>query len=94
MDCTNTMYCWTPGTDKVALIPWPDRAGRSAAYQRTAGACFSHQHDASFQERQVIVLADALAMIVRDKCDPKAVHLALMGLEEYASAMAEDMPRP
>lgn len=93
MNCTNTMYCWTPGTAQVALVPWPDPERKSRKYESSLGACMSSMHEMTFEERQITLLADAMAMIVRDKCDPLAVHRALMGLEEYSAAMAPDMPQ-
>ena len=39
----------------------------------------------------IVLFADAMAMICRDKCDPMKVHNALMLIEEYADVLATDM---
>ena len=39
----------------------------------------------------IVLLADALAMICRDKCDPMTVHTALMAIAEYADAVPTDL---
>ena len=39
----------------------------------------------------IVLLADAMAMICRDKCDPMAVHNALMAIKEYADVIPTDM---
>ena len=88
----NTMLCWNPGTSEVALVPWPDEGRQSEGYERTALACTSSVREMTVTERTAIVYIEAIHLIVRDKCDPMAVHAALLGLSEYADALAEDMP--
>lgn len=88
----NTMLCWNPGTSEIALVPWPDVDRRSEGYTRTALACTSSVHEMTGAERTAIVYIEAIHLIVRDKCDPMAVHAALLGLSEYVGALACDMP--
>jgi len=40
----------------------------------------------------MIVFVEAMHLIVRDRCDPQAVHRALLGLDEYRSGCSDDMP--
>ena len=42
-------------------------------------------------ERTAFVLAEAMLLIVRDRCDPKKVHQAMLGVEEYRDAMPADV---
>lgn len=86
------MLCWNPGTDEVALAKWPDERGLSQRYAMTHLACWSYVRRATFDERKAIVFIEAMHLIIRDGCDPQAVHRALLGLEEYRDGCARDMP--
>jgi len=87
---TNTMICWNPGGD-VALFDWPDADRASRQYQRANGACNSFVQYMDFEQRKLLVFTTAIMIIVRDNCDPQAVHQALLGLEEYASELPGGM---
>lgn len=87
-DATNTILCWNLGGE-VRLIPWP-AGGRARGFEVSTLACFDHVRTADFKDRQVAVLAEALAAIVRDGCNPNEVHQACMGLDEYRAAMPAD----
>lgn len=87
-DATNTMLCWNPGAE-VRLVPWPAR-GQARDLDVSTLACLDRVREADFRDRQVAVLAEALAAIVRDGCDPAEVHRACMGLDEYRAAMPEE----
>jgi hypothetical protein len=82
-DATNHMLCWTPGTDQVALIPWPDTISLSDAYHCSTLACWSGAQEASLEKRIKWVFIEATHLIVHDGCDPAAVHKALSELDEY-----------
>jgi hypothetical protein len=89
----NTMVCWNPKTDEVALIPWPDSHGLGDKYRMSALACYSHvQEMSSFIERKAMAFIEAMHLIIRDGCAPMAVHNAMLGLEEYRDGCADDMP--
>lgn len=88
----NTMVCWNPGTDQVALIPWPDTQGVGDKYMMSALACYSHVQEMSFVKSKAMAFIQAIHLIVRDKCDPMAVHNAMLGLEEYRDGCSYDMP--
>ena len=85
------MLCWNPGAD-VALIPWPDLTGASQRYECSTLACNAEFHKMTAEQRKLAVFVEAMHLIVRDKCDPQAVHGALLGLQEYRDGMAPDMP--
>lgn len=86
-NATNTMLCWNPGTDQVALVPWPGNHN----YACDTLACWGYIRDMDFEQRKTIVFIEAVILIVRDKCDPQAVHKALMGLDEYRDGLPEEM---
>lgn len=86
------MLCWNPGSAEVALIPWPDFRNLSEPYSRSSLAAFSDLHDMDFSERRAKVFVEALHLIVRDGCEPAAVHRALSALAEYRDGCADDMP--
>lgn len=88
-DATDTMLCWNPGGE-VRLIPWPARR-RAGGFDFSALACCDDVRSASFRDRQVAVLAEALVAVVRDGCDPGEVHRACMSLDEYRAAMPADI---
>lgn len=92
MNATDTMLCWTPGTDEVALVPWPDSRGRSDRYRMTTLACTFDMKKMTFEQRKAIVYIEAMHLIVRDHCDPLAVHRALLDLDEYRDGCSADMP--
>ena len=92
MDATEAMLCWTPDSGAVRLVRWPDLSGKSNKYEMTGLACYSHVREMSFEQRKALVFVEAMHLIVRDGCYPKAVHDALLGLREYRDGCACDMP--
>lgn len=92
-NATNTMLVWNPGTSDVKLVAWPDSDGRSYNFVMSSLACYSHFREASFEQRKCLVFIEAMHLIVRDRCDPVAVHNALLDLEEYRDGCADDMLR-
>ena len=93
MNATNGMLCWTPGTDRVKVVPWPDTGGLSDGYSMTALACWSYmRRGLSFEKRKAIVFCEAVHLMVRDNVPPAAVHEALLALDEYRDGLADDMP--
>lgn len=86
------MLCWTPGTDEVALVPWPDVTRRSDNYECSTLACNTDIQQGGFAYRKMAVFVEAVHLVIRDECDPQAVHRALLGLEEYRDGLSDDMP--
>jgi hypothetical protein len=85
MNATEAVCCWNPGTDEVAILPWPDRTRRTADYACIALACYAFVHQMTPEQRKLHVHREALRRIVVDKCDPDAVHRAFSQLEDYFS---------
>ena len=88
----NTMILWEPDTGDVLLVPWPSVYNSHPGYW-SGFACYSDFRRASYKERQCMVFVEAMHLIIRDGIDPVKLHHVLMELEEYSSAMAEDVPR-
>jgi len=88
----DTMVCWNAGTDQVALIPWPDYQGQGDEYMMSALACYSHVQDVTPEQQKMMAFIQAIHLIIRDKCDPEAVHKAMIGLREYRDGCSYDMP--
>jgi hypothetical protein len=86
------MLCWNPGTAQVALVAWPDPVRASGAYQSSALACYSAVQKMTPEQLKVTCFIEAMHLIVRDGCDPVAVHQALLGVSEYVDGCADDMP--
>lgn len=86
------MLCWNTDSADVALVPWPDPKGLSCRYQRTSMACYSEVQHMTFEQLKTQCFIEAMHLIVRDGCDPQAVHRALLGVTEYADGCAPDMP--
>ena len=88
----DSMICWNPGTDQVAIVPHPDRQGLSDKYLMTGLGAYKHVKEATFEDRKTIAFIEAVHLIIRDGCEPHAVHQAMMKLEEYRDGCADDMP--
>lgn len=78
----------------MALIPYPDSVGLQdkLGLSMSWRACNFYLHDLPFEVRKCEVFIKAVHLIVRDGCDPGAVHQALLGLEEYEDGCSDDMP--
>lgn len=87
----NMMLCWNLDSDKVKLIPWPDTTGHSDRFERTSMGCFSATKKMTFEQLKTQCFIEAVHLIVRDGCNPQAVHRALIGCAEYRDGCAEDM---
>lgn len=92
-DATNMILCWDAESDRVKLVPWPDAVRESNEYDFSCLAPWTHVRQADFETRKKIVFIEAMHLIVRDKCDPLAVHSALLGLAEYRDGLSDDAPR-
>ena len=88
----NSILCWTPESSDVAIVPYPDTTGKSKKYRMSGLACYFHVQEMSFSRRKMMVFIEAMHLIIRDKCDPMAVHNALLELQEYYDGCADDMP--
>ena len=86
------MLCWNPGTSEVAVVEWPDYARKSDKYMMSTLACNKTMLKMTAEKWKIIVYIEAMHAIVRDQCDPRAVHNALLQVAEYRSGLADDMP--
>lgn len=86
------ILCWNSNSDEVAIVPFPDTDRLSKDYDFTALACYADMRYKSFEELKTIVFIEAMHLIVRDGCDPVAVHKALSAVKEYCDGCANDMP--
>ena len=75
--------CRNRVTDQVSLVPWPDYAGRSDAYDCVGLACYRHIREASYKPRKTLVFVEAMNLIARDGCYPAVVDKVLTELQEY-----------
>ena len=87
----NMMLCWNINSDKVKLVPWPDNARLSDPYERTSMGCYSVTKKMTFEQLKTQCFIEAMHLIIRDGCDPHAVHRALLGCAEYRDGLAEDV---
>ncbi len=67
MNAKDTMLCWDPDSERVALMPWPDRARRSDAYRMSGLACYSHVQGMTFEQRKTVVFIEAMHLVVRER---------------------------
>ena len=95
LSADKAILCWNPGTSKVRVFEFPPidgNYGRWSNYEMTTladSACFRKM---TFEQRKAAVFIEAMHLIVRDKCDPFAVHNALLDLQEYRDGCSSDMP--
>lgn len=94
MKLKEAMLVYNPGTAQVDVVPWPDRDRRSRDYRYSFLACFLDFHKCSPQMRKMLLFVTALQAVVRDEVDPKALHNALLKVDEYRRHIALDMQRP
>ena len=89
---SEVMVCWNPGTDQVKIVNHPDYENKSKGYRMTALGCYTWLKKATFTEKKMMCFIQAIHLIIRDKCDPMAVHNALLGIEEYRDGLSDDFP--
>ncbi len=92
MRATELILCWNPGTDQVRTVPFPDYKDLSGPYAMTGLACYAELHKMTPEQLKTACFIEAIHLIVRDRCDPAAVHKALLEVDEYRSGCAPDMP--
>lgn len=54
--------------------------------------CYTDIQKMSFSRRKMMVFIEAMHLIIRDKCNPMAVHNALLELQEYRDGCSDDIP--
>lgn len=89
------ILCWDPESAHVQVFEFPPPDGnwaRWSGFECTALADDARIHAMDFEQRKQAVFIEALHLIVRDGCNPVAVHRALLNLKEYRAGCAPDMP--
>jgi hypothetical protein len=95
LSADKAILCWNPGTSQVRVFEFPPPDGfygRWAKYEMTTLADSQHFCEMTFEQRKAAVFIEAMHIVVRDKCSPMAVHLALLEVQEYRDGCALDMP--
>jgi len=88
-NASNMVLCWIPGTANVETIPLGESIPRG---YRTGLAAYTNFRTMDYEERKLMVFIEAMHLIIRDRCDPDAVHKAFLDLDEYRDGCSDDMP--
>ena len=91
MKARNATLLWTPGTDLVRVVQRPHGA-TDRKYERSGLGAYPVMQTMLPEVAKLMCFVEAMHLIVRDKCDPMAVHKALLGVDEYLDGCAGDMP--
>ena len=91
-DCTNTMLLYDSDTKHAVLVIHPE-AGYDKKYSDYSStlACYSHYKEANFHKRAALLMADFVALTVRDGFDPVYLHKVFLPLAEWRSILALDI---
>lgn len=89
-DCTNTMLLYDRNKKQAFLKVWPELDQRDYHFSSTL-ACYSKYQKADFNERASFLMADFVALVVRDGFDPVYLHKILLPLAEWRSILAPDI---
>ena len=95
----DTIIAWTPPSWADL---YPDTVGQVRLYKlgtlphkkefaNTAGAAFIWVRELGELEVRHYLLSEFVGMVIRDEMDPKVVHKAFLGLEEYCKAIPGDI---
>jgi hypothetical protein len=85
---TEAMIAWTPGTDRIAVGPWPDTSRWSDGYSMTVGACLAETHSMGLDAQRAMMMTDFNTCVVRDGIPPQAAHRAFLAIDEYRRAIS------
>ena len=80
---------WKPGTDSVLILPHGKEPIGDLPFSGLGA--YSKYRSMSSIETVAAVFIEAYQMVVRDKCDPVAVHNAFLWVQEYRDGISEDM---
>jgi hypothetical protein len=90
MKFTEAMIAWNPGTDEIAVGPWPDTTRWSDAYTFTTGACLAALHELEPDARRAMLMTDFNTCVVRDCVPAQAAHRAFLAIDEYRLGISPD----
>jgi len=94
MKVKEAMLVYNPGTDQVTVVPWPDYEHLSRGYLCSELACFRDFKELKKTMQKMVMFVTAYQAIVREEVDPKAMHNAMLSIDEYREHIAPDMQRP
>jgi hypothetical protein len=84
------MLLYKRETKEAFLKVWPELDTRHNNYSSII-ACFSKYQEADFEERAAFLMADFIALVVRDGFDPVYLHKVLLPIAEWRSILALDI---
>jgi hypothetical protein len=78
---------------KHAVLVIHPEAGYDKKYSDYSStlACYPHYKEANFHKRSALLMADFVALTVRDGFDPVYLHKVLLPLAEWRSILALDI---
>lgn len=90
MKLRESVLCWGPGTTHVKVF----RKGTGESmtpramekYPYSGLGAWAHLANAPPPEAKLACFVEAMRLIIRDRCNPTAVHAALMDIDEYREA--------
>ena len=85
-----SVVTWNVGGDVFVIKRGPIDASAAHPYLDRWTTYSGYSED----EAITVLLADALAMIIRDKCNPATVNRALLRITEYSMTMPFDTGNP
>lgn len=93
----NSIIYWDLRSKEFLVGPFPESSEWVDMYlmHRTWGGCNAEVRNAmSNEEAKAFLLAQIPHWVIRDGIDIEDIHAALWDIEEYRSAMSDDMPEP
>jgi len=87
----DTILAWNPGSSQVAIFTSPDTQGATSSFKRTGLAANTSLGQLTKDQLRAQCFIDAMVLIVRDQCDPIAVHNALVQVQEYRQALPDSL---
>ncbi len=100
MKFADALIAWTPanyesktaGQIKVGELLRDGQADWTKPYAMTGGAAYAEVRDLKGADATARVFIDYHHIVVRDGLDPRVAHDAFITIDEFAEALAEDIP--
>lgn len=98
IEACDAVLLWNPGTADVRSLHVANYGSQLLNGNRRC-CCSLGAVDADWCEEmkdpvvaRAVLFIEAMHLIVRDKCDPQAVHQAFLAIAEYSAGCSSDMP--
>jgi hypothetical protein len=91
MKLLESMLVYNPNTDQADVVPWPDNDDLGKKYEMYTLACYTHFHKCKKDIREKLMFISAYQAIVRDNVSPKAIHNAMLKIDEYREGISLNM---